>query len=107
MHTFTVWKTETCPYCVQAKGFLDKLAEVRDDVKVRLRDANQNPAGFRAFAQQTGLTTVPQISLDGRFIGGWSELARAAGNGQLDAFLNGTEWEAPKKKGLLGRFRKS
>ncbi len=104
MHTFTVWKTESCPYCTQAKGFLGKLAEVRDDVQVKLRDANQDPAGFRAFASQTGMTTVPQIALDGRFIGGWSQLATAASTGRLDAYLEGREWEPPQKRSLLSRW---
>jgi glutaredoxin len=98
VHTFTVWKTETCPFCTQAKGFLDALAKARGDVKVRLRDANQDPSGFRAFVSQTGMSTVPQIALDGRFIGGWSQLATAASSGKLDAYLEGREWEPPKKR---------
>ncbi len=105
VHTFTVWKTETCPYCTQAKGFLEALANARGDVKISLRDANQDPGGFRAFAQQTGMTTVPQIALNGRFIGGWSQLASAASSGKLDAYLEGREWEPPKKR-FWARFRR-
>ncbi len=99
MPTFTVFKTETCPYCTQAKGFLDALAEARPDVRVQFVDANQNPGQFRAVARAVGRTTVPQIFLDDKYIGGWNELAGAASSGKLDAFLAGQEWKtAPTKK---------
>lgn len=106
MPTFTVFKTETCPYCTQAKGFLTALQEARPDVAVNLVDANREPGKFRQIARAVGRTTVPQIFLDDKYIGGWDDLARAAGNGKLDAFLEGREWTPPAKKGLFGRLRK-
>ncbi len=105
MAVFTVFKTETCPYCVQARGFLDALAGARPDIQVRYVDANQEPGKFRAVAQVAGRSTVPQIFVDNQYIGGWSDLARAAGNGQLDAWLEGREWSPPEKK--RGWFRKA
>ena len=107
VHTFTVWKTDTCPFCSQARGFLDALQKVRPDVTVHLRDANQDPRGFRSVAAMVGRATVPQVFMDDKYIGGWDDLARAARNGQLDAFLDGREWTPPAKGGLFSRFRRS
>ncbi len=98
MPTFTVFKTESCPYCVQAKGYLSALAEARPDIQVRLVDANSNPGAFRKVARAVGRSTVPQIFLDDKYIGGWSELAKAASNGKLDAYLQGEDWTPPVKK---------
>lgn len=55
-------------------------------------DANQEPHRFRSVAATVGRTTVPQIFLDGRYIGGWTELAGAAKTGRLDAYLGGQDW---------------
>lgn len=52
------------------------------------------------------MSTVPQIALDGRFIGGWSQLATAASSGKLDAYLEGREWEPPKRNILARLFGK-
>lgn len=104
--TFTVWKTETCTFCQRARGFLDALQNARPDVEVRFRDAHKDPAGFRAVARKVGRSTVPQIFLDGHYLGGWDDLARAAASGRLDAFLEGREWPAPKR-GLFARFRRA
>lgn len=104
MPTFTVFKTETCPYCTQAKGYLAALEEARPDVSVKLVDANANPGAFRKVAQAVGRSTVPQIFLDDKYIGGWDDLAKAASNGKLDAFLEGREWTPPAKKGFLARL---
>lgn len=103
VHTFTVWKTDTCPYCSQARGFLEALQKARPDVEVRLRDANQDPRGFRSVAAHVGRSTVPQVFLGDRYIGGWDDLAAAARTGKLDAFLEGREW-TPPKPGFFARL---
>lgn len=103
-HTFTVYKTETCPHCHAAMRFIGALQEQRGDITVKTVDANKEPAKFRKVAQTVGRSTVPQIFLDGRYLGGWDGLARAAKKGRLDAYLAGKEWVEPEKKGLLARI---
>jgi glutaredoxin 3 len=80
MSTVTVYSTGTCPICVKVKAFLDRrgidYAEVRIDLD---RDA------MREFAVVTnGARTVPQIVLDGRCIGGFTELTELDMDGGLD-----------------------
>lgn len=105
MHQFTVYKTDTCPYCVQAKGFLEALQAQREDVAVKYIDANSQPQKFRAMAQRTRTATVPQIFVDGTHVGGWDQLARAAGSGRLDTFFETGVWPEPtRRKTLFSRF---
>ena len=99
--TFLIVKTETCPFCHRAQDFLKALHEERGDFQVAVLDANEDPGAFQSIRAQTRSTTVPQIFLDGGFVGGWNELAAAAKAGQLDAYLDGKDWtpaKAPKKK---------
>ncbi len=96
-HTFTVVKTETCPFCIQAMAFLKALHEARGDFTVKVIDANANPKKARAVFERVGRNTVPQIFINDQYVGGWSELSRAAGSGKLDAFLDGAEWKEPER----------
>lgn len=99
--TFLVVKTPTCVWCQKTLDFLKALHEERGDFQVAVLDANDQPQAFRQLTAQTRRTTVPQIFLDGGFVGGWSELAQAAKAGQLDAYLDGNDWKpepAPKRR---------
>lgn len=91
--TFVVVKTETCQWCQVAVQFLEKLQETKGGFQIKVVDANAEPDAFRAIAGATRRTSVPQIFLDGGFVGGWSELVRAAKSGQLDAYLDGEDWK--------------
>lgn len=98
--TFLVIKTPTCVWCQKTLDFLKALHEQRSDFQVAVVDANEQPEAFRQLTAQTRRTTVPQIFLDGGFVGGWNELAQAAKAGQLDAYLDGQDWApaAPQPK---------
>ena len=91
---FLVVKTETCSWCHRTLEFLGALHAQRGDFEVVVLDANADPDGFRRVAAQTRRSTVPQIFLDGGFVGGWNELAQAAKSGKLDAYLDGRDWQA-------------
>lgn len=69
-NTITIYTTRTCPFCVSAKKWLrDRGYEYQeislDDPAVRQQFKDQNP----------GMNTVPQIFVDGRHLGGFSDLA--------------------------------
>ncbi|MGB0651885.1 MAG: glutaredoxin domain-containing protein [Thermoplasmatota archaeon] len=98
IHQFVVFKTESCPYCHQARAFLEALAKERGDVQVKFVDANGNPGAFQQVMRATRRNTVPQIFLGDKFIGGWDDLARAAGNGKLDAYLSGEPLPEPAQE---------
>lgn len=106
--TFMVVKTESCQWCHRTMDFLKALHEERGDFQVAVMDATAQREAFQQIAAQTRRTTVPQIFLDGGFVGGWDELAAAAKSGQLDAYLDGQDWTpaappTPQKKRWFGR----
>ena len=84
MPRVTVYSTASCPICVKAKTLLGKwnidYSEVRidtnDDALEAFRDATQ------------GARSVPQILIDGKLIGGFSELTELHMDGELDQLMN-------------------
>ncbi len=77
-----MYTTAWCGYCVRAKALLDDRGlpyeEVRLDDDVDFR---------RTLEELTGRWTVPQILIDGRPIGGFTELWRLERSGALDETL--------------------
>lgn len=94
--TFVIAKTATCVWCEKTLDFLRALHEQRGDFQVAVVDAADQPDAFRQMTAYTRRTTVPQIFLDGRFLGGWSELAAAAKSGELDAYLDRADGDGVK-----------
>ncbi|MHB8623844.1 MAG: glutaredoxin domain-containing protein [Sulfuricaulis sp.] len=75
-----VYSTGVCPYCQKAKLLLQKWKIPYDEVRIDLE-----PATKREFVQVTqGARTVPQIVIDGRCIGGFTELTELHMDGGLD-----------------------
>ena len=65
-----VYSTGICPICDKTKSLLTKWGIPYDEVRV---DQDQN--ALREFSQVTnGARTVPQINIDGKWIGGFTEL---------------------------------
>jgi glutaredoxin 3 len=74
-----MYTTRWCGYCVRAKTLLE--AKDLDYEEIRLDD----DAAFRQTLQDlTGGWTVPQILIDGKPIGGYTELWRLEREGVLD-----------------------
>jgi glutaredoxin 3 len=82
MPRIQMYTTRWCGYCVRAKMLLDgkKLAyeEIHLDDDERFRET---------LHELTGGWTVPQILIDGRPIGGYTELWRLDRAGVLDDLL--------------------
>lgn len=79
----TVYSTGTCPICVKAKAVLDKWSIPYTEIRI-----DQEPAALREFSRVTnGARTVPQIVIDGRCIGGFSELTELHMDGMLDELM--------------------
>jgi glutaredoxin 3 len=82
MAKIQMYTTTWCGYCVRAKALLD--ARGLEYEEIRLDD----DAGFRAKLHDlTGGWTVPQILIEGRPIGGYTELWRLDREGGLDRLL--------------------
>jgi len=83
MARVTVYSTGICPICQKAKRLFQKWGIPFDEVRVDI-----DRAAMREFAQVTnGARTVPQIVIDGRCIGGFTELTELHMEGGLDALM--------------------
>jgi glutaredoxin 3 len=83
MSRVTVYSTASCPICVRAKTMLDKWEIVFDEVMI-----DADAAAMKEFAEVTnGARTVPQIIIDGKPVGGFSELTELHMDGELDELM--------------------
>jgi glutaredoxin 3 len=80
MPRIELYTTKWCGYCVRAKTLLD--AKGLDYEEINLDD---DPGFRQRLFDLTGGWTVPQILIDGRPIGGYTELWRLDRAGELDA----------------------
>ena len=78
-----IYATASCPYCQAADRLLARKG-VSDIERVRV---DLEPARRAEMQQKSGRSTVPQIWIDGRHIGGSDELHDLDGSGQLDKLL--------------------
>jgi len=72
-----------CPYCARAKRLLDEKGVRYEEYEITSDAGKRNEMLGRA----NGRTTVPQIFIDGRHIGGSDDLAELERSGRLDPLL--------------------
>ncbi|MFO0564127.1 MAG: glutaredoxin 3 [Polyangiaceae bacterium] len=77
-----MYRTPYCGYCVLAKRLLVSKGVAFDEIDVAGDDEKRE-----WLREATGQHTVPQIFIDGRSIGGYTELNRLERSGELDALL--------------------
>ncbi len=78
----TLYTTEPCSFCRNAKALLEKRGIAFDEVNLA-KDA----VGRAALVERTGMLTFPQIVIDERPFGGFRELIEADGDGTLEDLL--------------------
>jgi glutaredoxin 3 len=79
MPRIQIYTTAWCAYCVRAKALLDARGLAYEEI-----DLDDDPAFRRRLLDLTGGWTVPQIVIDGRPIGGYTELWQLDRSGGLD-----------------------
>ena len=72
-----------CPYCSRAKALLASKGAAFDEYDISMGGPKRGEMLERA----NGQTTVPQIFIDGKHVGGSDELADLERAGKLDAWL--------------------
>ncbi|SDB61850.1 glutaredoxin 3 [Belnapia rosea] len=72
-----------CPYCDRAKALLDKKGVAFEEIDA----PTGSQARKDAIARSGGRTTVPQIFIDGKPIGGSDDLTALDRTGKLDPLL--------------------
>jgi glutaredoxin 3 len=82
MPRIQMYTTQWCGYCVRAKTLLDGKKLEYEEIHL------DDDATFRQrLFDLTGGWTVPQILIDGKVIGGYTELWRLDRDGALDELL--------------------
>ena len=78
MNRITVYTTEPCAYCRQAKALLAKRGLTYDEINLAM-DAD----GRAQLAARTGMMTFPQVIIGDQLVGGFDELLVADQSGRL------------------------
>ena len=82
MNKITVYTTDPCGYCRQAKALLDKRGLSFEEINLA-RDAD----GRAELAARTGMMTFPQVIIGDELVGGFTELVSADRSGRLAELL--------------------
>ena len=83
MPKITVYSGPNCPYCMRAKALLQKKGVQFEEIDVRADEDKLNEMKLRSGGKQT----IPQIFVDGRYIGNCDELYALDAKGGLDPLL--------------------
>lgn len=83
MSRVTVYSTGACSFCERTKTMLGKWNIPFEEIRI-----DEDQAHMREFVRVTnGARTVPQIVIDGRPIGGFTELTELHMDGELDELM--------------------
>ncbi|HEX5960125.1 MAG TPA: glutaredoxin 3 [Rhodanobacteraceae bacterium] len=83
MAEIEIFSTAMCPYCVAAKNLLQARGLAWRELRI-----DADPAARAAMlARAPGARTVPQIFINGRYVGGFEQLAAADRSGELNELL--------------------
>ncbi len=79
-----IYTKRQCPFCVRAKALLAKKGVSYEEIDVEGDDDRR-----RWLVEATGQLTVPQVFVDGRSLGGFSDVDALDRQGKLDPILRG------------------
>ena len=79
MPRIQIYTTRWCGFCVRAKTLLDSRKLPYEEISL-----DDDPRFRRRLVELTGGWTVPQILIDGRPIGGYTELWQLDRSGELE-----------------------
>ena len=82
MPKIELYTTRWCGYCVRAKALLDSRGLEYEEISL-----DDDPEFRQRLLELTGGWTVPQIIVDGRPIGGYTELWQLDRSGRLADLL--------------------
>jgi glutaredoxin 3 len=83
MSRVKIYSTGTCPICDKTKMLLTKWGISYEEARV-----DNSMSELREMAElSNGARTVPQIAIDGKWIGGFSELTEMHMDGELDELV--------------------
>lgn len=83
MAKIEIYTKAFCPYCYRAKALLDSKGVEYEEIDISMG----GPRRAEMIQRANGGTTVPQIFIDGKHIGGSDDLAALDRQGGLDPLL--------------------
>ena len=83
MNKIEIYTNRFCIYCYYAKGLLKKAGLEYEEIRV-----GGNPELREALVEKYGWRTLPVIAVNGRLIGGFSELAELERSGGIKTLLS-------------------
>ncbi|MSP66885.1 MAG: glutaredoxin 3 [Alphaproteobacteria bacterium] len=83
MAEVAIYSSDYCPYSMRAKALLRKKGVAFNEINVDRDEACRREMVARA----GGLTSVPQIFIDGQHVGGCDNLHALDAKGELDPLL--------------------
>lgn len=83
MAKVVIYSKTYCPFCVRAKTLFTNKGVSFEEIMV-----DSKPELFVELKEKTGMMTVPQIFIDDKLIGGFTELAELDSKGELDPLLS-------------------
>jgi glutaredoxin 3 len=78
MRLVTVYTTDPCARCVNAKALLTRRGIAYEEINLA-----KDPDGRAELARRTGMMTFPQILIGDHTVGGFDELVAADREGRL------------------------
>jgi glutaredoxin 3 len=84
MPSVRIYTKHHCPFCARAKALLQRKGVAYEEIDVEGDDARRI-----WLVEATGQKTVPQIFVDGRSLGGFSDVDALDRQGRLDPILRG------------------
>ncbi|GEQ99250.1 glutaredoxin [Iodidimonas gelatinilytica] len=83
MAKIDIYTKAWCPYCVRAKGLLKRKQQSFSEIDI----GSKTEKRAEMIARSGGASTVPQIFIDGKHVGGCDDLVALDRAGKLDALL--------------------
>lgn len=80
----TIYVTGWCPYCQRAKGLLTEKNVTFNEINVE-----DEPQFRQEMKSRSNRSTVPQIFIGDKHVGGCDDLFALENNGELDRLLQG------------------
>ncbi|MAV59037.1 MAG: glutaredoxin [Candidatus Marinimicrobia bacterium] len=77
-----IYSTNWCPSCIWAKKLLDNINIQYEEINIE--EINMSRKDLQSL---TGGSTVPQIVINGKSIGGYDDLLKLNNNGKLEKLI--------------------
>lgn len=87
MNKIEIYTTQTCPYCMRAKKLLTSLGLAYEEHNVE-DSFDEMCKNLSEKYNQPGIATVPQIIINGNYVGGYDNLEALYKSDRLKELLN-------------------